>query len=967
MQQSMLSEIQRSISLKRYELAITSLETYIRKIITDEETKKSGLDLDLDLGLGICMDILKAICDKSDLTIKISLKIASWLSNHKEYWIREDSLQILQKLYRSMKNDEFDTVIESCESKLFDVDNKVREAAVGLISTVLQSSLQRYPDLYLTYCQMFEDESWRVRAQALGGVLDFLTPEADPSTDLIEAFTEKIAPLLRDTDEEIRGLAAEVLKKLFIHMDARKITLLLLPILNDIDFEIRAKGLWITGEIGALYFDEFSDIFHRLVEMFSDKIMMVQTKTIDAFVKIGQKKGKNLLHFFRSFIISGKTDQLEGISESLIIITIQQIKEYLPFMINDLADPHPSIRNVIGSCLKKIYIERSDAFEEEIFRMFVRLNPDDWRQRKRTIALLGDLSYLLHSPSMSVWTAINLQSMVEMEQDLDVLDEIEASLTKIRNVYPKIDTKIQEIEERKENFYDGLKVFQEMTRNLRLDAEKLIQQKKFYEAEVLLEEQGSRISEKLDDYENLLQRSEFKRFSVEVVQDFKENKEEILENISDVKNSMFMKICDGRADYLETLQEIITHLRNRIDVVKAEYESIQEIEEKLIQMIDKNEMAKTEAFLDSLSKIRRKIYTLEFDIGQTWLQNLEFKEFLKEITIYWVDVKIEIQQYLGNIFQKFNSLQMELTTETENETFSILKKKITYDFLNNNLQNVILQAIQNQREVLEQFDSIVDPILQKLTQKKFKEARQLKDLTLSNLFDSIENFNREINKIYEDIDKVDLSISSSNDIRAHLKDWDGTKNLLIDRIQTFKDHIESQILTEEIKEYLKYMNPISLVHLSKALIMDIDILKEYLFQLIQDHEIHAVVRNDELLQPEVPQGENFLTFFRKVEIVGTKIVFKLRIYNPTKFFISDIGLMFLYPLEILHLQKGESDPVDIFIKEFEPEAIRVIRWEFRLNKADIKTFQLKKWLLNINYRNPFGKITSHQKESDIIL
>jgi len=251
MQHSQLSEIQRSISLKRYELAISSLEEYIRKILSEEENKKSDLDLDSDLGS--CIEILKACCDKSENTIQISLKIASRLLNHDEYWIRENSLQIMQKLYRSMKNNEFDTVIENCEAKLFDVDNKVREAAVGLISTILQSSLHRYPDLYLTYCQMFEDESWRVRAQALGGVLNFLTPEAEPSSDLIEAFTEKIAPLLRDTDEEIRGLAAEVLKKLFFHMDARKITHLLLPILNDIDFEIRAKGLWITGEIGALY------------------------------------------------------------------------------------------------------------------------------------------------------------------------------------------------------------------------------------------------------------------------------------------------------------------------------------------------------------------------------------------------------------------------------------------------------------------------------------------------------------------------------------------------------------------------------------------------------------------------------------------------------------------------------------------------------------------------------------------
>ena len=173
MQKSLLSEIQLSVSLKRYEIAISSLDEYIRKVITEEEVKKSDLDLELDLGLGTCMEILKAICDKTDFTIQISLKLASWLLNHKEYWIREGSLHILQKLYRSMKNDNFDSVIESCETKLFDSDNKVREAAVGLISIILQTSLVRFPDLYLTYCQMFEDESWRVRARSLGGVLDF--------------------------------------------------------------------------------------------------------------------------------------------------------------------------------------------------------------------------------------------------------------------------------------------------------------------------------------------------------------------------------------------------------------------------------------------------------------------------------------------------------------------------------------------------------------------------------------------------------------------------------------------------------------------------------------------------------------------------------------------------------------------------------------------------------------------------
>jgi cell division septum initiation protein DivIVA len=390
----------------------------------------------------------------------------------------------------------------------------------------------------------------------------------------------------------------------------------------------------------------------------------------------------------------------------------------------------------------------------------------------------------------------------------------------------------------------------------------------------------------------------------------------------------------------------------------------------LEKTMNQEDIKKTEEFLENISSIREKLFKLEFDIGQTWLNNLEFKEFLKEITVTWIDIKIEVQQYLADVFQRFNVFQETIHDSTIE--ISPLKKKITYEFLNTNLQNIIIQAISSQRDVLERFDNIIEPIYKEIKVRRFSEARNLVQITISNLYNSIEDYNREINRIYENIDKINITGTTANEIRKYLNNWSQVKDNLLEKIHSFKNDIDNAIFTEEIKEYLKYINPISIEHLGKILSLTTKELKEKLLPLIQNQTIMAEIEEKFLIQPQKPMEERLLAFFRKVEILGSKLVFSLRVYNPTKFFISDIGMIFIFP-EFLQYQKEESDPTQIFIREFEPEAIRVIKWVFRISKnkdknIDLeKRYELQKFLLNVSYRNPFGEIKSFAKEGEIIL
>ena len=67
--------------------------------------------------------------------------------------------------------------------------------------------------------------------------------------------------------------------------------------------------------------------------------------------------------------------------------------------------------------------------------------------------------------------------------------------------------------------------------------------------------------------------------------------------------------------------------------------------------------------------------------------NIEFKEALKEVTLFWVDVKIEVQQYLATAVYRFENIGSKI--EVQDEDQSRLKKKITIDFLSGNLQKIV--------------------------------------------------------------------------------------------------------------------------------------------------------------------------------------------------------------------------------------------------------------------------------------
>jgi hypothetical protein len=912
------------------------------------------------------LEILNAICDKSERIIVKCLEFIGKIIDLPQDWVRLEALLILTKIY-AVTPEKFDLYVEKIEMKLYDNDKKVREAAANLIAMVLDNTIESntYPDLYLSFIGKFKDESWIVRARSLEGTLRILKNHDQLPASMLEGLRQEIVTLLEDPDEEVRTLSSEVLKELCLHSDKQSNFAILSNLIKNEDWEIREKIIWVIGEIGGYYFQDYLPLFEQMIPMFADEIMMIQTKVIDAFVKIGQNlNGPRLFQFFLKYFDANNDDIKQGILESIIYISIHNTRTMIPLVISQLENPGEGIQEMIGNCLLKIYMEAPDRIEEEIARIYHMIDPDNWRQRLKTVRLLGHFCYTLRIKSIAVWTAINLKKWRENEKDLDVLDEIDTSLAKIKNVFEKFEEDIIQVEQKKNYYYEEIEVLQQLPRIFRDKAEELIRTKHFNEAELYLEEEGANITNRIMQFETSLYESEFKRFSVDIIEDWNDSKEEILEQVSDVKSFEYNSILDARSVYIEELEGQISGIRSRIEILKAEHNAIKDIDSKINEIVESKDISKTEELISSISSLRDRIFKLEFDVGQIWLNNLEFKDFLKEVTIEWIDSKLEIQQFLADMIQRINALKDTMDTGTE-ETLS-LKKKITFEFLNQQFQNYVLQAIQNLRDIMEKFNLFEEPIKVELQKRHFREARQMLDLTINNLHSTIENHNREINKIYEEIDKINISLYSANEIRRHLNNWNEIKENLMSKINKFLQGTDDNILISEITEYQRIMNPIPLKHMGKSIGISLAKLKERLFELIKNHQIRAEIRDDNLIQMDQPKEERILNFFRKVNIFGTNIQILIRVYNPTRFFINDVSLTVQIP-ELLDLDLSESDLPEIYIKEFEPEAFRVLQWQFKVKKPSEKQYVVEKLNLDISYKNPFGTKTKIRKEMEIIL
>ncbi|MBN2156406.1 MAG: hypothetical protein JW776_10210 [Candidatus Lokiarchaeota archaeon] len=914
------------------------------------------------------------ICDKTPFIVDTLVPYLGEFLQDLDEWLRTESLIITERIskYRPNVLIEFIPLITN---RLQDEDQNNREIALNIIGNLsLNLHLDR-ENLFIFILNMMQDKSWKIRIRAIQISEQLLKKEKIPNKNLFQKYVEGISKLVGDEDEEVQGTAIETLKNISFLLDSESFLQITSQLVNSSIWQISEKGIWLVGEVGADQYSNVSLIAPRLPNLLNNPNLMIQTKVIDALVKIGRVHTEKILEIIFNNVHTKEKEIYDGLFDIFLYLGIERPDAVLQRAFEHLEDPDRSIRMFISDVLNKFKEEAVGKIEEQVASLFARLRTTDWRQRQHIVEILGSLNGVIKVNSIAVWSYLTLKSISENEVDPEVKDTIHSALERIQSSIDDIEIIIREVEVHQNFFYREILELQNLPKQLRDNMLIIIEKNEFREALLILEREINKAIKKIESFGDRLDEYEYKRLAVDLIEDWSYTRLDLLEQIGDIKNYIKESVENAKQRYITQLYEKIQRVKARIDVLKSEMEDIINLNSQLKHLIQIGEEERAKKKLEHLAYIRDKIFRLEAEIGQIWIENLDFKEELKDITLYWVNAKIEAQQLLYSISYNLKSIHTSFKDSKKQK--NALKKEISFELLLNQYQNLILQSSSNVRDQFERFSIITSPVVDEIKKGSYDNATDLLKLTISQTVTSIQDFDKEIIKIYDQLDKMEGDFEKSKMIRSYMEDWIQIKDSLIERSNEFFQQTSQDIFFHRIIDLQKYINPIPIDLLSKHLKTEYteSQLLEKLFKLIENGTLQGKIRDNKLYLPEKhPEYENVLQISKKIETLGNFVHFKIRLQNTTRHFLQNLSILFSWPV-FMELQEERSKPNWMEIKELQAEEIQIFNWVLKYRHDNMiksserlgVTSRIGELKVIIRYTNFFGVQKEIRKELEVFI
>ncbi|MFX0039297.1 MAG: hypothetical protein ACFFAB_08185 [Candidatus Heimdallarchaeota archaeon] len=931
------------------------------------------------------LSLLNLICDKSPSISMRTIKNLNQFINDSDSWIRLVSLEISYQISLFRPNLLIE-LLEKIRKRLYDQDPSVRRLTVKIIgNSILSLYIDKgeLQEIIEEFTEKLMDNDWKVKLNVIKTIQRVLNQDYTKIRDL-EPLLSMVIINLRDEDDDVARAAAELLK---IHgtyfLTKEKIFYILLNLLYNEENRVKELVIWLFGEIGKEKSSEIISIIPKLISTLKEKDYRIQSKVIEALVNIAENNfdqiWANLLH---SILEASDSNYRNSLINAIFHLCQKNITEIFPYLFEELENPSENIRECIALVFKRLFEEYQIEIENEITKIIYQLESRFWRERKKTIILLQNLCFILESKKIAVWITIELNNALNIEKDPEVKDEILYTLNNIKSKFSDIDKTIERINNELSIFEKQIIEFQKIPAQFREKLNSYIQNFKFNDTEIQLNRKYNKILKKIKKFDNIIKRFDYKRLAFELIEEWEETRVQIIEELSIIK-SFISEICEEKkSEFVVNLKEKIKVLTNRIDVLKAEFEYVKE--KKLETEIDQNVsdidfIYNQDDKLGYITQIRKKLFKMDSDIRELLIANVEFNEIFKTLLQKWVETKIEIQEYLNDLDQQIRLMKDKLvnyltqpgviTEGTKSTEINGISNELSFQLIQGHIQSIITERIEGMKTFNEEFNKLIDKLDTLMKKNEFLDAKRLIEMNSTQIQNYIEDSENQIDailgkeNIFEDNNTFNLYI------RPYLNKINASKELLINRVNNFVRRSYNKLYLNQIKYYLKIINPIKLDLLANYIKLDIERLKELTLKYISKNKLNGKIINDKLyfqqIESEIHDSKDIL-FFKNIKTIGSEIYLNFKLTNPSNFDFKDLQISLKVP-SYLNFQRKESFPKYLQINELKPGKIFKFNYVLKVDKQK----ELKKNLfdptadeikLDLHYKDQFDisrKMTKH--------
>ncbi len=933
------------------------------------------------------LSLLNLICDKTPSIALRAIHVIEPVINDSDSWLRLVSLEILYQISIYRPNLLID-LLNPIRSRLFDRDPSVRRLSVKLLGKLILSlhiDKEELYDLIEEFIEKLMDNDWKVKFLVIKTLQKILNQDYTKIKDL-EPLLSIVIINLRDKDDDVARSAAELLKILGTYfLSKEKIFYVLLNLLYNEKPRVKELIIWLFGEIGKERSSEIIPIIPKIIKLLNEDDYRIQLKVIEALVNISEN---NFDQIWSNLINSLDTHDYEfrsNIINALYHLGQKNISGIFNYLFEELENPSENIRESIALVFQRLFEEYQIEIENEIIKILYQLVSKYWREREKAIHRLHNICSILKNHKIAVWITIELNKTLNNETDPDVRQEIKQVIEKIKSNVRNIDTTILRIKKEIKIIKKKIDIFHKIPVQFRRKMNSQIKEFKFHESEIQLNTEYNKILKRIKKFHNRINNFEYKRLAFDLIEEWEETKIQIIDELSIIKG-FITEICqEKKTEFLEDLLFKTRNLDEKINILKAQFDDVKNfsfninLDAALSNMIIEED--DLEEKFKHVTQIRKKLFKLEVDIRELFINNLEFNDILKALLRKWIATKIDIQEYLNDLDNQIkimkdylmkNYIDLKNNLElTENNKVERIKNELAYQLLQGHIQLVFSHGFDVFKKFNDNFNKLNSKLDLLIKKKEFVHVKQLIEMNSSQIHSFIEETEQQIEnfiekeKIFQDNNVFNLFI------RPYFEKWNASKELIINKLKIFIRRHENKLFLSQIKYYLKIMSPIKLKLLSSYVGMDIDQLKDLILKYINQNKLNAKIINDSLYSQKMEFNllDKNLLFFKNIKTVGNQIYLNFKLNNPTNYVFKDIQISLKVPTYLKFLKK-ESFPKFLNIPELKQGNIFKFNYILKMDKIikkDLSDPSADEIKLKMYYKDPFNFNKKTIKKINILL
>ncbi|HMF32847.1 MAG TPA: hypothetical protein VKK79_15595, partial [Candidatus Lokiarchaeia archaeon] len=424
------------------------------------------------------------------------------------------------------------------------------------------------------------------------------------------------------------------------------------------------------------------------------------------------------------------------------------------------------------------------------------------------------------------------------------------------------------------------------------------------------------------------------------------------------------KIEEKREMEQEELQKILRNLFKRKTILESQYEFLKL---QLAEFARSPEGKRDEPInIDPIVSLRTMIFEFETDLNKAYVNHLEFKPLFNNLSKSWQELKKNVL----NLLERQNDavkLYYRKAKEVQDPNASF-REDYTFEVILQELLELVSESIRVYLDSVENLEENFKPVYNLIEFGDFARAREVLNLRIADRFRDIDQRNRQIEKLMEDLDLLFPEYDRAKNVRTYVENWQYIRDEVVKRIKNYQKNSLEKILTKEISGLLQMANPLKLSKIANYVQMPEAELQEILMGILDKKLIFAHIQGGSLkAHSRLTRPDRIFSIRKQYEMVGNRLKLIVRILNTSSFVIRDVSILLKLPC-MLELSDSKTSENYLNLGDFEPNATKKLEWVLRVSADPMKRrMKLGSVKLMINFTDFQNQPKSKVKVFDLLV